>query len=228
MVPDRESSIPVEVYRRDFASLSVAPSVSRISQWLSRRPSPESIKQNLERDPDLLAIDDAKADEIFAALSSATARSILTVLFERPRTASELADEADTSVQNVSYHLDNLRESDLVEVVETWYSDQGKEMKVYAPANEALVLFAGDEISRSSFFDAVKRLVGFVGLFGLLGVIAARLARRSAPSGVPLTPGAGQPDSEPIIVTVPPGVLFFFGSVLALLVIGTWLYYRRF
>lgn len=202
--------------------------MSRMSQWLSRRPSPETIKRRLERDPAVLAIDDAEADEIFAALSSTTARSILAVLFEKPRTASELADEVDTSVQNVSYHLDNLEESDLVEVVETWYSDQGKEMKVYAPANEALVLFAGDGISRSSFLDAVKRLVGFVSLFGLVGVIVDRLTRQSAPSGTPLTPGAGQPDSEPILVTVPPGVLFFLGSVLALLVIGTWLYYRRF
>lgn len=176
----------------------------------------------------MLAIDDAEADAIFGALSSATARSILTTLFERPRTASQLADEVDTSVQNVSYHLDNLGESELVEEVETWYSDQRKEMTVYAPANEALVLFAGDEISNPSLFDAVKRVVGSVSLFAIIAVVVDRLARRSAPSGTPLTPGAEPSDSESIIVTVPPGVIFFLGSVLALLVIGAWWYYRRF
>lgn len=200
--------------------------MTRISQLLPRRPSAETIKERLERDPDVLAIDDAEADEVFSALSSATARSILTALFDRPRTTSELADEVDTSVQNVSYHLDNLRESDLVEVVETWYSDQGKEMNVYAPADEALVLFAGDGLSRSSLLDAVKRLVGFVGLFGLLSVVVDRLARRSVPSGEPLSPGAGNPARDPTVLVVPPGVLFFLGSLLALLVVGTWVYYR--
>ena len=116
-----------------IALRSYALDVSRITKFLPRRPSAKSIKQNLDHEPDVMAIDDEAADEIFSTLSSATARSILTALYDQPRTASELADEGETSLQNVQYHLNNLSDSGLIEVVETWESDQRREMKVYAP-----------------------------------------------------------------------------------------------
>ena len=84
--------------------------------------------------------------KVLPALRSDTARAILSELYNDPVVASELAETVDTSLQNVQYHLDKLQEADLVTVAGTWYSEKGKEMKVYAPANEPLLLvFGGDE-----------------------------------------------------------------------------------
>ena len=199
--------------------------MARITEFLPRRPSAASIKQNLDQEPDVMAIDEEVADEVFSTLSSATARSILTALYDQPRTASELADEGETSLQNVQYHLNNLSDSGLVEVVETWESDQRREMKVYAPTNKALVLFAGDTLHRSSLLDAIKELVGLVGIFALVSVIVDSVVRTwvSRPAvkvGTTKTPG------EPTMFALRPGLLFFLGSLLALFAFGVWWYYR--
>ncbi|MFB6218883.1 MAG: ArsR/SmtB family transcription factor, partial [Halobacteriaceae archaeon] len=94
-------------------------------------------------EPRVLGIDDDAADEVFDALASRTAREILGALYEEPRTASDLAEGVDTSLQNVRYHLDSLTDAGLVEVADTWYSSRGTEMKVYAPADSSVVVFAG-------------------------------------------------------------------------------------
>lgn len=169
-----------------------------------------------------MAIDDEAADEVFSTLSSATARLILTALYDQPRTASEIADEVDTSLQNVNYHLNNLCDGGLIEVVETWYSDQGKEMKVYAPTNQALLLFAGDDLHQPSLLDAIKQLIGFVGIFALVSLIVNRLAR---PEQRDIVGSVGYNGGQPTFV-LQPGVLFFLGSVVGLLVFAAWWHYR--
>ena len=159
-------------------------------------------------------------------LSSTTARSILTALYGSPRTASEIADHTDTSLQNVNYHLNNLSDSDLIEVVETWRSEQGKEMKVYAPTNETLVSFAGDDINRPSFYDVIKRFVGFIGVFAVASIAVERIAYRIA--SLPDQPGAGSGmgPGDPGTFVFSPGLLFFLGCLLAFLVTTVWWYYR--
>lgn len=199
--------------------------MSRVSQLLSRRPSAKSIKQDLEREPEVMAIDDEAADEIFSTLSSVTARSILTALYDQPQTASELANEVDTSLQNVTYHLNNLRDNGLIEVVETWYSDQGKEMKVYAPTNKALVLFAGDNLHRSSLLDAIKRLVGLIGTFALISILIDRAVRHWVSRPDVQLASANAPNEQPLFL-LPPGLLVFVGALLALLVVSAWWHYR--
>ena len=78
----------------------------------------------------LLWLDDEEVEPLIGSLSSATARSLLTALHEEPRTASELAEVVDTSLQNVRHHVGNLQDADLVEVAETRYSVKGRERKV--------------------------------------------------------------------------------------------------
>ena len=74
------------------------------------------------------------------ALQSETAQDLLASLHQRPATASSLARSNDVSIQTVCYHLENLREADLVRVVDRWYSRKGREMDVYAPTTDRLVL----------------------------------------------------------------------------------------
>ena len=142
-------------------------------------------KTNVEPDegePRVLSIDDDAADDVFSALSSQTARDILAALYEEPRTASDLADAADTSLQNARYHLDNLQESGLVEVVDTWYSSRGTEMKVYAPSDASVVMFAGDDSTGPTLRQALGRLVGGVGVLSLASLFVQRVFSPSVPT----------------------------------------------
>lgn len=110
----------------------------------------------VEPPPNVVAIE--AADEALNTLKSETARDIISQLYDRPGTASDIAKETDTSIQNVQYHLDRLREAGLITVVDTWYSIKGVKMKVYAPAAEPLVLFAGAADSRADIRRALNQI----------------------------------------------------------------------
>ena len=49
----------------------------------------------------------------------------------------------------MNHHLENLREADLVGVVDTWYSEKGAEMDVSAPATDPLCVFVGEPGDRA-------------------------------------------------------------------------------
>jgi len=160
-------------------------------------PIRDTVTPDGDREPRLVDLDEENADEVFQALASETTREIFLELHQSPQTTSDLAEATGTSVQNVQYHLSKLRDSDLVEVVDTWYSERGTEMKVYAPEDESLVLFAGRDKQRSlrSLLDR------FVGIFGLLipgsllaGLGASRFVSDSGGGG-----GAGPDLSEQVI-----------------------------
>lgn len=198
--------------------------MSSISRLLSRGESAESAEPE---DPDVMAIDDGAADEVFSALSSGTAREILSRLYDEPGTASDVASDVDTSLQNANYHLTNLTEAGLIEVRDVRYSDQGKEMRVYAPTNRALVLFASEDVDRSSLFETVKRLLLPVGALAVVSIVVDVVLRRvllSPESANPTdtAPGLGV-TATPVemsgstVFALPPGVLFFLGGLLALL-----------
>jgi DNA-binding transcriptional ArsR family regulator len=93
-----------------------------------------------ERETRTVTLGTEQAAALCGALASETATSILARLFEEPMTASDLADRVDTSLQNAHYHLERLRESDLIHVVDTWYSSRGVEMNVYAPTCDEFVI----------------------------------------------------------------------------------------
>ena len=132
---------------------------------------PRRVESNRRpEDARVLDIDGEAADRAFEVLSSATARRILTAIYEQPRTPPEVRDEVGTSLQNVHYHLDRLEDADLIEPAGVGYSEKGSEMTIYAPRSEAVVLFAGRESDRSR----LGRLLGRVlGLYVLLAVAVA-------------------------------------------------------
>lgn len=111
-----------------------------MNQLLPQKPSIEPEPS----EPEVVGLEDDESGSIVSVLGSEIARSILAELYDSPSTQSELADEVETSIQNVDYHLDNLSAAELVEVVDQWYSRNGAEMDVYAPTNDPLVLVAGD------------------------------------------------------------------------------------
>jgi len=135
-----------------------------------------------DREPRVVGVDDDDADELIAALGSETAREILTRLHDEPATKSELAGAVDTSLQNVQYHLSKLDGADLVDVVDTTYSEKGREMDVYAAADEPLVLFAGGSEASSGIKSALMRLLGGYGIIGLAAVAVQRILSVAGPT----------------------------------------------
>lgn len=140
-------------------------------------PLRDTVTQDEQSGPRFLDLDDDTADEVFEALAAGTTREIFLALHEQPQPASDLADQTDTSVQNVQYHLDKLKNVELVESVDTWYSERGSEMDVYAPTDESLVLFAGQDRERSirSIFN---RLVGVASVLAPSSLLVAWAASR--------------------------------------------------
>jgi DNA-binding transcriptional ArsR family regulator len=148
-----------------------------------------------EREPRVVGVDDDEADDLIAALGSETSRDILSTLHDRPATKSELADEVDTSLQNVQYHLSRLDEADLVDVVDTVYSEKGREMDVYAAADEPLVLFAGGSEESTGIKTALMRLLGGYGIIGLAALAAQRLLSVGSLGGSGFTARSGGGDA---------------------------------
>ncbi|SEH46996.1 Helix-turn-helix domain-containing protein [Halopenitus malekzadehii] len=157
-------------------------------------PSPPDVSLG-DQEPRVVDVDDEHADELFAALSSETARSLLSTLHEEPATTSELAEATDTSLQNVQYHLGNLSDADLVEVADTVYSEKGREMNVYAPTSDPLVLFAGESRHSDGIKTALKRLLGGYGILGLSALAVQRLLAVTVPTGSAGTDGYTVTDS---------------------------------
>lgn len=92
-----------------------------------------------------VVIDTDEPTDVLQVLSSETAQKILSTLRDEPGTASDIAGDIDGSLQNVVYHLDRLCGADLVTPAETWYSEKGKEMTVYALATERVVIRFGTD-----------------------------------------------------------------------------------
>ncbi|MFD1633690.1 ArsR/SmtB family transcription factor [Haloplanus ruber] len=179
----------------------------------------------------VLSLTDDDAEDLIGSISSETARSILTALEERPATASELAETVSTSLQNVRHHLGNLEEAGLVEVADTRYSVKGREMKVYAPTQDSLVVCVGAEENKERFLDSLERFVGALAVIAV-GALAVQRAFGTGvvdlggPGTAPRVGDSVGSAGGPLLGLVPPGVAFLAGGLLVLSLLVVWDYYR--
>ncbi len=97
---------------------------------------------------------------MFSALSSTTARQIYARLDEEG-TPSDVADAIDSSIQNVRYHLENLRTRDSSRS-STRGTLAGNEMSVYGTTDGPLIV-TSDESTASQLKTAISRLIGGIG-----------------------------------------------------------------
>jgi DNA-binding transcriptional ArsR family regulator len=142
-----------------------------------------------EGEPRVIGMDDADADDVISALSAATARSLLAEIYDEPATPSTLAERADTSLQNAQYHLEKLRDADLIEVIDTRYSEKGREMNVYGAPQAPVVLFAGSGSEGGDVRSALATLMGAVGVLGIASIAVQELVGQGI--GALLGTGAG-------------------------------------
>lgn len=187
----------------------------------------------------VLAMNDTESDDVLAALSSETGRRTLRALYQEPRTPSEIASAVDTSLQNVHYHLTNLSDADLVEQVDTVYSEKGNEMTVYGPASDPLVFVSdADDVPRiertlgqhvGSFVGVGLAVLGLTSLLVQWG--AETFVGGGSSGGIAQSAGTGtQPLFAPgslewlVFEVFEPGVVFF---VLVLLAVTVWSWWSR-
>ena len=94
-------------------------------------------------DPVPVRLSYRQAAPLFDALSSETARAVLTTLAAEPKPTSAVAATVETSTRNAAHHVTALHEAGLLSVVDTWYSEKGREMDVYATRYDPIVLTTG-------------------------------------------------------------------------------------
>ena len=187
---------------------------------VSLLPSTDDVTGEQEGEIQVLGVDEDDSADVFEALSSDTARRVLTAIYDESAPPSELADRLDISLQNVSYHLDNLEEAGVVRVADTRYSEKGREMNVYAPADEPVVVFVGTEERKTGFRDLLKRLVGATGLLVVISALLFAFQAFGRPGG------AG--DELTILELLSfPGLEFLLGGLFVLgLVVLLWVWNR--
>lgn len=198
-------------------------------------PSPP-FPESSDTSPRVLDLTSDDADLIFDALASTTARRILATLHEESAAPAEIAEQLDLSLQNVHYHLRNLQDANLIEEVDTGYSEKGVEMSIYAPTVEPVVLSGGDSDERARLRNLLEQLVGIVTIFGLISMFAHVVISNSIPfieSSDPPTPDSTPtPDPTPVPKTfqpeplVPSGAVFFISGLIMLVLVIGWWYYR--
>ena len=187
-----------------------------------------------EPEPRVLDVESEEAGEALSALSSETTRTLLTALHEEPDTPSALADRLDHTLQNVQYHLGKLDDAGLVQTVDTVYSEKGREMKVYAPADGPLVVFAGGGSESTGLQAMLKRLLA--GVAGLavtsvlvqawLGELPLPVAQTGSESGDMGTMSTETTAAAESAAGLPPGLLFFLGGAVVLLALTAVWWFR--
>lgn len=198
-------------------------------------PSTPDLTAADDAGPRVIGLDDDDADDLLAAMSSDTARHLLAKLHDRPAAPSELTNAVDTSLQNVQYHLNKLEQSGVVEVIDTVYSEKGREMKVYAPADKPLVVVAGGEEETAGLRTALTSLIGGLGLLAVISVAIQLVigdgfgyfgAAGDSGGGVAVmeaTPtSAATAGGLPGFVTTPGFIFFAGGTVVLLLGFALW------
>lgn len=180
-----------------------------------------------EADPRVIDFTDGEVDDLFSALSSATAREILQQLRDAPTHPAALSQEIDTSIQNVHYHLSKLTDAGVVRVIGTTLSEKGREMNIYAPTAEPLVLVSGNEDDQDELVESLSKFLAGVGTVSLLSVLVQKFIEAVFYPGGPklVTSGTGQYAAPPLTNVAPPIGLYAFIVGLGCLVV--WLARRQ-
>jgi DNA-binding transcriptional ArsR family regulator len=196
-------------------------------------PTGTSASSEQDGEPRTLWLNSDDTGELLSSLSSETSRAILTEIHDEPKTASEVASSVDTSLQNARHHLSNLEQAGAIRVADTRYSKKGREMSVYAPSEEPLVVFVGREERKHSFIDSLRGLVSTVTVLGLVSLLVQwfvtptidtntgsveQLPRVGDAVGSSGAVGSG----GTALLSVPPGLIFFAGGLLILLLVYVW------
>jgi DNA-binding transcriptional ArsR family regulator len=182
-------------------------------------PSDADVTAEQDGELQTLWLDSDEAGDLLSSLASDTARSVLTTLHDEPATASEVAERVDTSLQNARHHLGNLQDSGLVRVADTRYSSKGREMNVYAPARDPMIVFVGSERSESGLLDSLRRLLPVGAVLALASLLVQTLLATGSDGPTTGMVRVGQDVGATVGTTgLAPGLVFLAGGLFVLAV----------
>lgn len=130
-----------------------------------------------DEDPRLLCLDDEHTEKVLRRLSSETSQAVFRAVNHEPLSAQDVAEELDMSIQNAMYHLENLEEVGLITVLDTHYSERGREIEIYGPIEQPLLLFLGHSQDWPGLTAAFKEFAGAVGPVAIPLAIGQFLSR---------------------------------------------------
>ena len=107
-----------------------------------------------------------QAQKIAKAMGSQTAGDILRLLRTGPKTSSEITEELKILMGTAKYHIENLLDAGIIEVIRTRYSVKGREVKVYGLKDQVLIVTPGVANVRSL-------LLKYASLFGIVVIATA-------------------------------------------------------
>ena len=184
-------------------------------------PSDSEVRAEQSGELRTLWLDSEEAGDLLSSIACDTARNLLTALHEEPSTASELAGRVDTSLQNARHHLENLKEAGLVRVADTRYSSKGREMNVYAPSEDPMVVFVGRQGDEEGLLDSLRQFAPAVAALALASLLVQALVTPPATStAAGEIPRVGQSiGAAGGVAGLPPGAVFLAGGLLVLAVV---------
>ena len=182
-------------------------------------PLNNDVKSRQEGEIEILDVDDNETEDVFKALSSDTARRVLQAVYDEPAPASALAERLDLSLQNASYHLENLVDAGVIEVADTHYSDKGTEMAIYAPVNNPIVLFIGTDERKNGLLNTLKRFISAIVLLSAGSVFIHFYQVFSANAG-----RVGRPTINSLLAV--PGFEFLLGGTFIVFLSVIWWVYH--
>ena len=191
-----------------------------------------SLKHSMAENVVVVQPGDERAQKIARAMASQTANAVIQAFGGGPLTSSEVSRAMGIPITTASYHIDNLLDAGVLEVMETRWSEKGREVKVYGLANQVLIIAppASDlesVLKKYAMYFGIVALAS-LGLWGILPVLFP-ITQNSVPSappeprlasgageevstfGVPLDAAAGAPPVHDLVMS------FFLGACAVLI-----------
>jgi len=126
-----------------------------------------SLNPSAAEDVVILQPGDERAQKVAKAISSQTANDVIQALRKKAMTSTEIAALISIPITTATYHIENLLEAGILQVVQTKWSQKGREVKVYGLTNQVLIIAPLKSDIRSL-------LLKYVALFSI--VMAASIA----------------------------------------------------
>jgi DNA-binding transcriptional ArsR family regulator len=121
---------------------------------------------------------DERAQKIARAMASQTAADVLTVLKNGDHTSSEISESLAIPMTTVTYHIGNLMEAGMIDIVKTRWSRKGREIKIYGLRDQLVIVTPRTK-------DVRAILLKYAGLFSIF-VIATLMMAVVAPLLLPV------------------------------------------
>ncbi|HJJ48514.1 MAG TPA: helix-turn-helix domain-containing protein [Methanocorpusculum sp.] len=136
----------------------------------------------------------SEAQKIAKAMSSPTASDLYNKLADAPATASALAQTTGLPLTTVKYHLENLLEAGVIEVVKTRFSEKGREMKIYGVADKVVIFAPPQSKSAGAILKKYGVIAGGIAIASAFTALIPRVLYERTQTAVPVpSPAANGP-----------------------------------